>query len=146
MAEITILSRRDELARVAALLDRLAAEHDLATEIVADMQVALDEILTNIAKYAHADAGEHRIRVGLRVLDDVLEAVVEDGGAPFDPLAVPAPDVSAPLRERRVGGVGIHFARNLLDELTYERVGERNRLVLRKRIRTGNGENRHGSA
>lgn len=145
MAEITIVNRGGELARVAALLDRLAAEHRLAPEVVADMQVALDEVLTNIAKFAHADDAEHRIDVRLRVLDDVLEAVVEDDGAPFDPLAVPAPDVSAPLRERRVGGVGIHFARNLLDELSYERIGERNRLVLRKRIRTGNGENRRGS-
>lgn len=146
MAEITILNRRGELARVAALLDRLAAEQRLAPEIVADMQVALDEILSNIAKYAYADGAEHRIDVRLRVLGGVLEAVVEDDGAPFDPLAVPAPDVSAPLRERRVGGVGIHFARNLLDELTYERIGERNRLVLRRRFEIGKGKNRHGSA
>ena len=135
MVEITIVNQGSELARVAESLDQLAAERHLAPEIVADMQVALDEVLTNIAKYAHTDNAEHEIHICLQVRDNVLEAVIEDGGAPFDPLAVPAPDVSAPLHQRRVGGVGIHFVRNLLDEVTYKRVGGRNRLVLRKRFK-----------
>lgn len=136
MIEITIVNQGSELARVAGLLDRLGAERHLAPEIVADMQVVLDEVLTNITKYAYTDNAEHKIHICLRVLDNVLEAVIEDGGAPFDPLSVPAPDASAPLHERRVGGVGINFIRNLLDEVTYDRIGERNRLVLRKRFKT----------
>lgn len=135
MVEITIANQGSELARVAGLLDRLGAERHLAPEMVADMQVALDEVLTNITKYAYTDNAEHKIHICLRVLDNVLEAVIEDDGAPFDPLAIPAPDVSAPLHERRVGGVGIHFVRNLMDEVTYDRAGARNRLVLRKRCK-----------
>lgn len=136
MIEITIVSQGSELARVAGLLDRLGAERHLAPEMVADMQVALDEVLTNITEYAYTDNAEHKIHICLRVLDNVLEAVIEDDGAPFDPLAIPAPDVSTPLHQRRVGGVGIHFVRNLMDEVTYERAGERNRLVLRMRFKT----------
>jgi anti-sigma regulatory factor (Ser/Thr protein kinase) len=136
MIEITIVNQGSELARVAGLLDRLGAERHLAPEIVADMQVAMDEVLTNITKYAYGDKAEHKIHICLRVLDNVLEAVIEDGGAPFDPLAISAPAVSAPLHQRRVGGIGIHFVRNLLDEVTYTRIGGRNRLVLRKRFKT----------
>lgn len=132
MIDITIVNQGSELARVAELLDRLGAERHLAPEMVADMQIALDEVLTNITEYAYTDNAEHKIHICIRVLDNVLEAVIEDDGAPFDPLAIPAPDVSAPLHERRVGGVGIHFVRSLMDEVAYERAGERNRLVLRK--------------
>lgn len=146
MVEITIVNQVSELARVARLLDRLGAERHLASETVKDMQIALDEVLNNITKYAYPDKAEHKIHICLRVLDNVLEAVVEDRGAPFDPLAVPAPDVSAPLHERRVGGVGMHFVRNLLDEVIYDRIGERNRLVLRKHFKTSKGEKQHGSA
>ena len=134
--EITIVNQGSELVRTADCLDRLGAEHHLAPEMIADMQVALDEVLTNIMKYAYTDNAEHEIHIRLRVIDSVLEAAIEDDGAPFDPLAIPAPDVSAPLRERRVGGVGIHFVRKLMDEVTYERAGGRNRLVLRKRVNT----------
>jgi serine/threonine-protein kinase RsbW len=136
MIEITIVNQSSELARVAGLLDRLAAERHLAPGMVADMQVALDEVLTNIMKYAYTDNAEHEIHIRFRVFDNVLEAVIEDDGAPFDPLAIPAPDLSTPLHERRVGGVGIHFVMNLMDEVTYDRVGERNRFVLRKRFKT----------
>jgi serine/threonine-protein kinase RsbW len=136
MVEITIANQVSELARVAGLLDRLGAERRLASDTLRDMQVALDEVLNNITKYAYRDKAEHKIHICLRVLDNVLEAVVEDSGAPFDPLAVPAPDVSASLHERRVGGVGLHFVRSLLDEVIYDRIGERNRLVLRKRFKS----------
>jgi serine/threonine-protein kinase RsbW len=136
MIEITIVNQGGELARVAGLLDRLGAEHHLAPEVLADMQVALDEVVTNITEYAYTDNAEHKIHICFRVLDNVLEAVIEDDGAPFNPLAIPAPDVSTPLRKRRVGGVGIHFVRSLMDEVAYDRAGERNRLVLRKRFKT----------
>jgi serine/threonine-protein kinase RsbW len=134
--DITIVNRGSELARVADLLDRLGAEHHLAPEVLADMQVALDEVVTNITEYAYTDNAEHKIHICFRVLDNVLEAVIEDDGAPFNPLAIPGPDISKPLRERRVGGVGIHFVRSLMDEVAYDRAGERNRLVLRKRFKT----------
>lgn len=134
--EITIVNRRAEFARVTSVVDQLGVEHRLPREVIADVCVALDEILTNITDYAYTDDAEHEIHIRFEVLDNVLEVVIEDGGAPFNPLAIPAPDVSAPLRERRVGGVGIHFVRNLMDEVVYDRVGDRNRLVLRKRFRT----------
>ena len=136
MIEITIVNQGGEFARVAGLLDRLGAEHRLAPEVLADMQVALDEVLTNIANYAYTDAAEHEIHIRFEVLDNVLEVVIEDDGVPFNPLAIAAPDVSAPLRERRVGGVGIHFVRGLMDEVVYDRTAERNRLVLTKRLKT----------
>ena len=133
-AETTIRNRREDFARVRDTLDRIAADHQLATGAVADMQIALDEILTNIVDYGYTDGGEHEIRVRLRILDNILEATVEDDGQPFNPLERPAPDTHVPLRERRIGGVGLHFVRNLMTEVRYDRVGDRNRLVLRKQL------------
>ncbi len=116
------------------MVDGLAAAHELPAAPVADMQVALDEVLANIISYAHAEGTIHAIRVRLTVSPEALEAEVEDDGRPFDPLAVPAPDLQAPLRERRVGGLGIHFVRRLMSEVRYARVEGRNHLVLRKRL------------
>jgi anti-sigma regulatory factor (Ser/Thr protein kinase) len=136
MVEITIVNRRAEFARVTSLVDQLGVEHRLPREVIADVCIALDEILTNITDYAYIDDAEHEIHIRFEVLDNVLEAVIEDGGASFNPLAIPVPDVGTPLRARRVGGVGIHFVRNLMDEVAYDRIGDRNRLVLRKRFKS----------
>jgi serine/threonine-protein kinase RsbW len=135
VVEITIVNQGSELARVAGLVDRLGAEHKIARGALADMQIALDEVLTNVIDYGYTDSAEHEIRIRLQVVDGVLEAMVEDDAAAFDPLASAAPDLATPLQERRVGGLGLHFVRKLMTEVTYDRVGERNRLVLRKRIR-----------
>jgi len=130
--EIDIHDRLEELPQVSLLLDELAADHHLPSDAVADMQVALDEVLTNIAQYAYPDPGDHKIHVAFSVYHDTLEAVIEDGGRPFDPLSVAPADRSVPLRERRVGGLGIHLVRNLMSEAAYARVGETNRLTLKR--------------
>jgi anti-sigma regulatory factor (Ser/Thr protein kinase) len=133
MVEITILNRRSELGRVVALLDAFGAEHRLAPPLVADMQVALDEVLSNVTQHAHPDQSEHSIHVRLRMVADALEAEIEDDGLLFNPLSAPLPDLRARLRDRHVGGLGIEFIRNLMDDVIYERAGDRNRLVLRLR-------------
>jgi anti-sigma regulatory factor (Ser/Thr protein kinase) len=135
MNEITILNRGSEVARVAILLDQLGAAHHLAPEVLADMQVALDEVLKNLIDYAYPDDAAHEILLRFEVSDNVLEAVIEDDGVPFDPLSSPKPDLRTPLRERQPGGLGLHFVRNLMSEVIYDRVGNRNRLVLRKRLK-----------
>jgi anti-sigma regulatory factor (Ser/Thr protein kinase) len=135
-SETVVRNRREEIARVVNLVDRFAAENRLSSDIVGDLQVALDEILTNIVDYGYTDDAEHEIRVRLRVIDGVLEATIEDDGFPFNPLERQAPDLSAPLGRRRVGGLGIHFVKNLMTEILYDRVGDRNLLVLRKNLTT----------
>ena len=140
-AEASIENRLDHLPRVAGLVDDLAAAHGLPRDAVVDMQVALDEVLTNVITHGYTDDRAHEIRVRVSVSPDALEASVEDDARPFDPLTVPPPDLSATLRERAVGGLGIHFVRTLMSEVTYARVDNRNRLVLRKRL-TREGDSR----
>lgn len=137
--EMVIANRPEEVARVAACLGELAARRGLPADAVADMNVALDEILANVLRHAYDDAATHEIRVSFAVYPDALEAEVEDDGRPFDPLTVPPPDRSASLAERDVGGLGIHFVRSLLSGVAYRRVGERNRLVLTKAFGAGRG-------
>ena len=59
---------------------------------------------------------------------------IEDDGRAFNPLDAPGPDLSASLMDREPGGLGIHLARSLMDQIFYQRVGQRNLLTLTKRI------------
>lgn len=133
-AAISIRNDPGEVARAAALADRFAADNRLPAEAIADLQVALDEVLTNIIKYGYTDGRGHDIHIALRMESDMLVVEIEDDGRPFDPLALPVPDTQAPLGERRVGGIGIHFLRELMSEVHYERMAGRNRLSFKRRI------------
>ena len=128
----TITNTRADLARVPQWIADFAAVQGISGPIVSELTVALDEVLSNIVKYGYADDEVHRIEIQLTVSATAIEAQIEDDGVPFDPLAVPAPDLDAPLAERKVGGLGIHFVRTLMSEVTYSRTAGCNRLVLVK--------------
>ena len=134
-AEIAIENRLAELRRVARLVDDLGLHWHLPADTIADLQVALDEILTNIVSYAYDDAATHRIGLSLSRDEAGVHVVVEDDGKPFDPFSVAAPDHSGGLRERRVGGLGIHLVRALMNMASYDRHGDINRTTLLKSLR-----------
>lgn len=133
-AETTIGNRREDLGRVARLVDELARRHQWRPDVVADVQVALDEVLTNVIAYAYDDDREHEISIRFTIDDDAIEAEVVDDGRPFDPTAIPAPERGASLSDRRVGGLGMHLVRHLMSEVGYARVRGRNHLRLRRRV------------
>ncbi len=130
--EIRIANSLSEIARVADLVDSFGARHKFPNEVIVALNVSLDEILNNIISYAYEDAGHHDIVVRLALRGGSVEAVVEDDGRAFDPLAVAPPDLET--TPRAVGGVGLHFVRKLTDELTYARRDGINRLRLTKRL------------
>jgi anti-sigma regulatory factor (Ser/Thr protein kinase) len=122
-----------ELERVAGLVERFGAEHGLPEHAVFEINLALDEVLTNVISYGHDDGGRHEIEVRLAAGRGEVAIEVTDDGRPFDPLSAPEPATDVPLAERPVGGLGIHMVRKLMDRIEYRRDGARNVLTMRKR-------------
>jgi anti-sigma regulatory factor (Ser/Thr protein kinase) len=75
-----------------------------------------------------------RVDVSLVLTDGGLTMTVEDGGPQFNPLSAPPPDVTSSLDERPVGGHGVFLVRQMMDAVSYRRVGERNQLRMTKQI------------
>lgn len=119
-----------EIGRARDALDELAARFVLPPEIVVPLQVALDEMLSNVVKYAWPESGRHTIGVRILLQDDGVLVEIEDDGVAFDPREV-APPPSFGERTRP-GGVGIEMVRGLVDRLGYARLGGRNRTTLFK--------------
>jgi serine/threonine-protein kinase RsbW len=132
--ESTVTGAPDDLERVSRLVGDLVAEHHLPSKVVFDLHVVFDEVLSNIIKYGCRDGGARKIQVRLTVSEQVVKAEIEDDGPPFDPLSIPPPKLDVPLAQRKVGGLGIHFMRNLMSGVTYSRLADRNRLVLEKSL------------
>ena len=144
--ETIIANRRDDIARVRNIVEDLAATHHLARDVVADVNVALDEVLTNILTYGYDDDDIHEIRIRLSLDQEAIEVEVVDDGRPFDPTALAPPDLSTPLRDRPVGGLGMHFVRNLMSEVIYTRAGDHNRLLLKKCLADRSETDKHGAS
>jgi serine/threonine-protein kinase RsbW len=133
-AEARIANRIEDLPVVVELLDRFGEDNDIPLATIDDLNVALDEALSNIIAYAYPAEQHGEIVVRLALLPGQVVAEVEDTGRPFDPLAAPPPDLAAALEERQLGGVGIHFIKTLMDDVSYARIGDKNVLRLTKRL------------
>jgi len=121
-----------DLPTLTAMLARCGAQFRISETLVHQFELALDEIVTNIISYAYTDDATHLIRVDVGVVDGTMTAVVEDDGVPFNPLLRAAPDTTAGIEDRTIGGLGIHLVRELMDDVRYERVSGRNRLTIVK--------------
>ena len=128
---LTLKNDLSELARIAEAIESHGASRGWPAKWILDLNLSLDELITNTVSYGYRDTGEHEIRVALTEGDGSLKLVLEDDGIAYDPFVeAPAPDIEAGVQERPIGGLGVYFVKTLMDEVAYERVGDRNRITL----------------
>ena len=125
-----ISATQGDLPSVTTKVEAFCAANDIPPATSNLMNLALDEVLSNIVKYAYDASKNGPIDVELAYSDGRLTVTVEDAGRPFDPLTFKGPVNNGPLNSRRPGGLGILFVKRLMDSALYKRSGGRNRLTL----------------
>jgi serine/threonine-protein kinase RsbW len=132
---VVVSSSREGMRRVVNDFEAFFATHGLSVDTTWPLLVALDEVLSNVLRHGYGGReGEGRIEVAFSLRDGVIELTVADDAGPFDPLALPDPDTTRPVEDRPLGGLGILFVKQLMDEVAYERREGRNRLTCRKKV------------
>jgi len=129
------LSELDFLCRKCEKIGRSIGVSDKS---VFEMNLALDELFTNIISYGFQDCQEHIIKVTITTEGDQLQMRIEDDGAPFNPLESKTPDFQCGIEDCKIGGLGIHLIKKLMDDMQYQRVADKNILVLKRKIRKEN--------
>ena len=136
--DLTLPAVATSLPSFQAALDRVCAHAGLAAEVRNDLQVVLDEVCSNVFKHAYAHAatpGALRLIVRHRPRPAAIELTFIDQGQAFDPLSVPVPDLTLPLDERPLGGLGLHLVRQMTDRQSWRHTPtEGNRLSLTKLV------------
>jgi serine/threonine-protein kinase RsbW len=129
-SRLEIAALPGEVARVLQLVAEFCSANKLPQTACNDMTLALDEVLSNIVKYAYSSAERETIEVELAYSNNRFVATVEDCGIPFNPLQSENPIPGGDLQSRQEGGLGIFFVRSLMDTVAYERIGNRNKVSL----------------
>jgi len=133
----TIGADRGEVARVNAAFTEFAEAHGLPASVRRSLNVALDELLTNTIGYGFTGRVGGEATVDVELHQDRVSVTLTDNGGPFDPFGLAATDTTLPMEERPIGGLGIHLARRLMDEVSYQRRADRNVVVLVKLLAGG---------
>ena len=134
--QFTLKNRIAEIAALGERLGEFAAVHQLTPNVLHDVNLALEEAVTNIISHGYSDHREHEILVCIRVESGAVIAELKDDARPFNPLTVPEADATKPLDERTAGGLGIHLMRKLMDGIEYQRLEDGNLLIMKKNLET----------
>ena len=122
-----------EIERLAGCVLAFGEENELNDDIVGEIRLVLEEIVTNIISYGYEDKARHEIAVSIVNGEEEITVSVRDDAKPFNLLEYPRPDLEIPLEDRGVGGMGIHMVREIMDEINYKREDDGNLLVMRRR-------------
>ena len=116
-----------------SVLDEQLEAVDCPMKAQMQLDVAVEEIYTNISNYAYGEA-EGEVFISMEVTPDFAKIVFMDSGNPFNPLEVDEPDVVSDAQSEKMGGLGIYMVRQSMDEVTYEYKDGKNQLSIKKNL------------
>ena len=130
--KISIEFRNDlsELEGLCQEVEDFGVSLGLSKKTLFHVKLVMEEVFTNIISYGFKDETEHLIKITLSHENGTLTLCTEDDGIPFNPTEVEAPDLSCPIEDREVGGLGCYLTNRLMDNVEYKRVGDKNILTL----------------
>ena len=128
MKKISIAPTLDKLPEATSFFEDILSAADAPMKVIAQVNVAVDEIFSNIARYSGATAAT----LGCSLADGRITLRFSDNGRPYDPTGKPDPDTTLSAEERDIGGLGIFMVKKIMDEVTYEYVDGLNILTLVK--------------
>ncbi|MGV8095968.1 MAG: ATP-binding protein [Mangrovibacterium sp.] len=131
----TLAIRNDlnELNRLVVFLESLEEEWDLPPALIPSVNLALEEALSNVIFYAFEKGSEQEINIDFKLKGTELTIVISDEGKPYDPTQKEDPDINLPIEDRPIGGLGIFLIRQIMDEVAYNRIDQKNQLTLIKK-------------
>lgn len=134
---MTIGTDLGQVAGVSAAFAEFADAHAVPAAIRRSVSVALDELLNNTIAYGFAGRRGCEVSIDVELRTDRLCVTLTDNGKPFNPLDMGAPDTAFSVEERQIGGLGIHLARRMMDDVAYHRRADRNVVSLTKLLAGG---------
>jgi serine/threonine-protein kinase RsbW len=134
-ASLSLVADREAMMKIRRLIDEFGASHAIAGEDIARVIIAVEELVTNTVKYGYAPgAAPGHATFTLRLEDARLSIEYVDDAHEFNPFAAPDPDFEAPVEARRVGGLGLHIVKALMDRTAYRRENGRNIMELSRPV------------
>lgn len=123
-------STANVISQVSDSLDKVGRDQDWPPKLLYLVNLCVEEIGLNALTHGRQH-GLDEFTIEVLSDNDSLSIELSDNGAPFDPINdAPDPDLSIPLEERSVGGLGIYLLKKMVDHMEYERVDDRNHLKL----------------
>jgi sigma-B regulation protein RsbU (phosphoserine phosphatase) len=133
--DVAIVNDLGELERLAGLVDDFIRRNGLPQKIAFNLNVCLDELITNIISYGYDDDGRHDIRCVFTLKDGELVTEIVDDAKEYDPFVeAPEPDLDLGVDDRPIGGLGVFLVKEFMSRTAYRHEDGRNVTTLWKAV------------
>lgn len=134
MKEITLPAKVENVEKVTAFVDEYLESVDFPMKAQLQIDIAIDELFSNIAYYAYddSDIGEVTVKIGKMEHPDRIELSFTDSGKEYNPLEKEDPNVALSAEERGIGGLGIFIVKKSMDDVLYDYVDGKNVITIIK--------------
>ena len=133
MKELTIEATPENVEKVIEFIDGMLEEYGCGVKEQMAIDVAVDELFSNIAHYAYnPKTGYATVLVDVKNDPLAVEITFIDNGVPYDPLAKADPDTTLSVEDRQIGGLGIFIVKKSMDAVNYEYKDGKNILTIKK--------------
>ena len=131
--EITVDAVLENVSGVTEFVDSILEQFECPMKAQMQIDVAIDELFSNIANYAYKDGkGKATIKIEIDESSLAVKLTFIDNGIPYNPLMHEDPDVTLSAEEREIGGLGIFIVKKSMDDVSYEYRDEQNILTIKK--------------
>ena len=124
----------DELVRVNQFIEEIGEDLGLDMELQMNLNLVIEEMVVNVISYAYPEGTEANIELKAESKGKELTFVLSDRGREFDPTLCESADMDVNPAERDLGGMGIFIVKNIMNEVTYQRLEGKNLLTMKKDI------------
>ena len=132
--KLVLKNEISEISKLAAFIEELGEELDLTPDLVFNLNLVLEEAVSNVILYAYSKGEQQEISLSANVSDNNLVFVLTDSGKEFDPTQAPDADITLSAEERQIGGLGIFLIRQIMNQIEYQRIDGKNVLTLGKQL------------
>ncbi len=133
--ELKLKNQVGELERVNRFIEEIGNELGLSMELRMDLNLVMEEMVSNVIFYAYPKDVEGEIELEAEYDGNELCFVLSDSGKEFDPTQKEDANPDINPTEREIGGMGIYIVKNIMNEVSYQRLEGKNLLTMRKNIR-----------
>ena len=124
--DISVTPDKDSIKTVTEFMESTLEEWKVPMKVANKVQIAVDEIYSNIVYYS----GATNAKITVTASDEKLSLLFEDDGTPYDPTTAKEPDVTLSAEERDVGGLGIFMVKKMAASIHYENTDGKNVLTV----------------
>ncbi len=132
--ELKLKNQMQELERVNQFIEEIGDELGLDMELQMNLNLVIEEMVVNVISYAYPEGKTAEIELMAESDGKELTFVLSDRGKEFDPTLSQSADMDQNPAERDLGGMGIFIVRNIMNEVTYQRLEGKNLLTMKKEI------------